>query len=57
MILAKKRHERDQEMQEYLEKGGVDLTVKRQEPGVVELPEIQKRRHIAEKLREAFPSE
>jgi len=50
MILAKKRAEREKEMQNYLDQGGVDLTVKRDSNENAEA--VERRRQIAQKLRQ-----
>lgn len=50
MILAKKRAEREKEMQDYLNQGGVDLAMKRDSNENAEA--VERRRQIAQKLRQ-----
>lgn len=50
MILAKKRAEREREMKDYLDGGGVDLTVKR-EGAAEDDAALERRRQIAAKLK------
>ncbi len=55
LLLARKKAERDKEFKDYIDQGGVDLTVKKQEPlPPVINPELEKRKQIAQKIKQSM---